>query len=205
MYSYIKGIFAGQSDNCIVIENNGIGYNINYPITAYGLPFEFGDEVKIFTHFHVSENAMALYGFISEDDRDVFRRLISVNGVGPKAAIGILSTLSADDLRFAVLGNDSKLISTAPGIGKKTAEKIILELKDKFSLEDSFETALINNKSGNASIGAPSNIRNDVILGLSSLGFSSSEAIGALKKIEIGPDSTVEEVLGLALEHLSNI
>ncbi len=204
MYSYIKGIFVGQSGNSIVIDNGGIGYNINYPITSYGLPFSYGDEVKIYTHFQVTENAMSLYGFISEDDRDVFRRLISVNGVGPKAALGILSTLSADDLRFAVLGNDSKLISTAPGIGKKTAEKIILELKDKFTLEDTFETALTNKSAGNAA-GVSAGVRNDAIAGLTSLGFSSSEAIRALGKIDIGPDSTVEEVLGLALEHLSNI
>ncbi|MCR5785892.1 MAG: Holliday junction branch migration protein RuvA [Eubacterium sp.] len=202
MYSYIKGIYAGMDGNSIVIENNGIGYNINYPVTSYGLPFSVGEEVKIFTHFQVSENGISLFGFISEDDRELFRLLIGVSGIGPKIAIGILGAIPSDDLRFAVLGGDVKLIQSAPGVGKKSAERIIMELKDKFSLGETFESVYAANTASSDESGS---LRSDVISGLTSLGFSSAEAINAYKKIEITPESTVEDVLGRALEILSNI
>ena len=200
MYSYIKGIYTGSDANSIVIEAGGIGYSITYPVTACGLPFGAGEQVKIYTHFQVSENQVALYGFISEADREVFRLLISVNGIGPKIAVGILAAISADDLKFAVLGGDVKLLQSAPGIGKKSAERIIMELKDKFSLEETFENVYEKNTAP-----AKPSLRNDVVSGLVSLGFTSSEAISVFNKIEIKADSTLEDVLGKALELLSNI
>ena len=201
MYSYIIGTYTGTDGNTIVIEAGGIGYSITYPVTSYGLPFGIGEEVKIYTHFQVSENQVALYGFISEADREVFRLLISVNGVGPKIAVGILAAIPADDFKFAVLGGDVKLLQSAPGVGKKSAERIIMELKDKFSLEETFESAYEKK----AAVPAETSLRNDVVSGLTSLGFTSSEAISAYNKIEIKEDSTVEDVLGKALELLSNI
>ncbi len=201
MYSYIIGTYTGTDGNTIVVEAGGIGYSITYPVTSYGLPFGIGEEVKIYTHFQVSENQVALYGFISEADREVFRLLISVNGVGPKIAVGILAAISADDFKFAVLGGDVKLLQSAPGVGKKSAERIIMELKDKFSLEETFESAYEKK----AAVPAETSLRNDVVSGLTSLGFTSSEAISAYNKIEIKEDSTVEDVLGKALELLSNI
>lgn len=113
------------------------------------LPDE-GEDVKIYTYLCVREDAMILYGFLSKDDLEIFKLLITVSGIGPKGGLAILSTLPADDLRFAILSGDSKAISKAPGIGAKTAQRVILDLKDKLSLEDAFEKKLENQTSGAA-------------------------------------------------------
>ena len=139
MYAYIKGEVARIREDSVIVDNHGIGYSILVPSTVRDSGIRVGDEIKLYTHFAVREDAMLLYGFLSEDDLELFRMLLGVSGIGPKAAVSILSGLSADTLRFAVLSNDSATIAKAPGIGRKTAQKIILELKDKVDLEDAFE------------------------------------------------------------------
>ena len=142
MISFIRGKIVDSSETSLILENGGIGYEIFMTGASMEKALRERDEVKIHTYFHIREDAMQLYGFLTKDDLQIFRLLLGVNGIGPKAALGILAALSADELRFAVLSDDVKTISRAPGIGKKTAQKLILELKDKLKLEDAFEAKL---------------------------------------------------------------
>ncbi len=201
MYSYIRGALAEVETDHIVIDVNGIGYNIYVPVNCYDYLPGLGEECKIHTYLHVREDAMILYGFLTKDDLELFKQLITVSGIGPKGAIGILSALSADDLRFAILAGDSKAISKAPGIGAKTAQRVILELKDKMSLEDAFEKKLDNAKMPQVS--SNNQVKNDAVLALNALGYSSSESLKAVSKVEITPDMDVEDVLKQALKHMA--
>ena len=144
---------------------------------------------------------MILYGFLSKDDLEIFKLLITVSGIGPKGGLAILSTLSADDLRFAILSGDSKAISKAPGIGAKTAQRVILDLKDKLSLEDAFEKKLENQDSGVAA-SMNSTVKNDAVMALNALGYSSTESLKAVSKVDITEDMDVEDVLKLALKNM---
>ena len=200
MIAYIRGELVLVNPDRIVVEAGGIGYTVNIPLSvAEELPHT-GQEVKIYTYFQVREDAMQLYGFLRQDDLDVFRLLLGVNGVGPKAAMGVLSTLSADDLRFAVLSGDEKAIAKAPGLGKKTAQKIILELKDKLNLEDAFEqksahaAAAVRPGEGNLSEAAQA---------LTALGYSASEALHAVRNIEGAGEMEVEELIRQALKTIT--
>ena len=129
MITYIRGILEGMEEDKVIVDVGGVGYGIYMAGTAMGRLPALGKEVKIHTHLHVKEDLMQLYGFLTRDELRVFRLLIGVSGIGPKGGLGILSALGPDDLRFAVASNDVKAIQAAPGIGKKTAEKLILELK----------------------------------------------------------------------------
>ena len=142
---------------------------------------------------------MILYGFLSKDDLEIFKLLITVSGIGPKGGLAILSTLPADDLRFAILSGDSKAISKAPGIGAKTAQRVILDLKDKLSLEDAFEKKLENQTSGAVS-SMNSTVKNDAVMALNALGYSSTESLKAVSKVDITEDMDVEDVLKFALK-----
>ena len=144
---------------------------------------------------------MILFGFLTKDDLFVFRLLLGVSGIGPKGALAILSVMTTDDLRFAVLGDDAKAIAKAPGVGAKTAQRLILELKDKLSLEDAFEQKLAKNDNQvqNKAKGA----KNEAIEALVALGYSSSEALKALNGIEITDDTDVEDILKAALKNMA--
>ena len=145
---------------------------------------------------------MNLFGFLSRDDLSVFKLLLNVSGIGPKGALAILSTIGPDDLRFAVLSEDVKTISSAPGIGAKTAKRLIIELKDKLSLEDAFEQKLAN-QAQKAELNPAVGVKNEAILALTSLGYSQSEALKVLQGIEISPDDQVEDVLKMALKQMA--
>jgi len=201
MYSYIRGALAEVEMDHIVIDVYGIGYNIYIPTNCMEYLPGIGEECKIHTYLYVREDAMMLYGFLTKDDLDLFKQLISVSGIGPKGAIGILSALSADDLRFAILAGDSKAIAKAPGVGAKTAQRVILELKDKMSLEDAFEKKAEHEKVMIAS--SNNQVKNDAVLALTALGYLSSESLKAVSKVEISEDMDVEAVLKLALKHMS--
>ena len=144
MYSYIKGTLVEASAEGIVVDNQGIGYGILVPGQVLEYLPSIGEEVKIYTYHCVREDMIALYGFLTREDVNIFKMLIGVSGIGPKGALAILSVMSTDDLRFAILGEDAKAIAKAPGIGVKTAQRLIIELKDKISLEDAFEQKLAN-------------------------------------------------------------
>jgi len=202
MYSYIRGVLAEVEIDHIVIDVSGIGYNIYVPVNCLDYLPGIGEECKVYTYLNVREDAMILYGFLTKDDLELFKKLITVSGIGPKGAISILSALSADDLRFAILAGDSKAIAKAPGIGAKTAQRVILELKDKMSLEDAFEKKL-EHESMPRMQSANSQVKNDAVMALNALGYSSSESLKAVSKVEITPDMDVEEVLKLALKQMS--
>lgn len=201
MYSYIKGILADMEEDLVVVEAGGIGYNIYTTGQTFNYLPSVGEEVKLYTYLNVREDAMVLYGFLTKDDLRVFKLLIGVSGIGPKGALAILSVMSTDDLRFAVLGEDAKAIAKAPGIGAKTAQRLILELKDKLSLEEAFEQKIEHTKeqTENKSKGA----KNEAVQALVALGYSSSEALKALDGIKITEDTDVEDILKAALKNMA--
>lgn len=202
MYAYIKGILTEITEDAIIIENQGIGYEIAVPGQVFDYLPSVGEEVKIYTYHYVREDAILLYGFLTKEDVRIFKMLIGVSGIGPKGALSILSVLSTDDLRFAILGDDAKAIAKAPGVGAKTAQRVIIELKDKLSLEDAFEQKLANQEQ-KAELNPAVGVKNEAILALTSLGYSQSEALKVLQGIEISPDDQVEDVLKMALKQMA--
>lgn len=203
MISFIKGELDNIYEDGIVIENGGIGYDIKVPLSVMNELPPIGDEVKIYTYLYVREDILCLYGFLSKDDLQVFKLLITVNGIGPKGALGILSTISPDDLRFAVLADDAKAIAKAPGIGAKTASKLILELKDKLKLEDAFEQKLSKSSVDTSSGSSETNAKNEAIQALVALGYTNTEALKAVRGIDITPDMDTEDILKLSLKKIS--
>ncbi len=203
MLSYIIGEVAEISADTVVIENNGIGFNIKTSaMTIDSLP-PVGDMVRIYTYLHVREDAMQIFGFLSKDELEVFKLLLNVNGIGPKGALGILSAISTDDLRFAVLSDDVNLIKSCPGVGAKTAQKLIIELKDKLRLEDAFEMAVNNNNKKNTVQDNTVIVMNEAVEALVSLGYSSKDAIAAVKKVKNIQNKNSEQILKEALKGLA--
>ena len=201
MIGFIKGELAEIKENYIVLETGNIGYEINLPTSAIlDLPPR-KSTIKLYTYLHVKEDALSLYGFLSKDDLEMFKLLITVNGIGPKGALGMLSGITADEIRFAVLAEDTKAITKAPGIGPKTASKIILELKDKFKLESAFEQKLMN-QSEKLNSQSLYGKREEAIQVLLALGYSSSDAYKIISQIEITEDMDTEEILKLCLKRL---
>ena len=145
---------------------------------------------------------MLLYGFLTRDDLNIFKLLIGVSGIGPKGALAILSVMTPDDLRFAVLGEDDKTIAKAPGIGKKTAQRLIIELKDKLDLEEAFEQKL-EHAAEQPVVSLKNTVKNEAVQALVALGYSSAEATKAVRAVEITDETTVEEVLKAALKQMA--
>jgi Holliday junction DNA helicase RuvA len=164
------------------------------------MEIENNQEYLIHTYMQVKEDGIALFGFLSEDDVDVFKLLITVSGVGPKIGLACLSVYSVSDIKFAIISEDDKTLSKVPGLGSKTAKKIILELKDKISLPDSIEE---NFNSKNKSLDNSDSAKNDAVLALSSLGYSQTEALQAIAKIQDSKDMDVEELIKQALKKLA--
>ena len=203
MISFIKGYVAETTENSVILETDSIGYEIFMTGTAIEETSRMQDKIKIYTYFHVREDTMQLYGFLSRDDLEMFRLLLNVNGIGPKAAMGVLAAITADELRFAVLSDDVKTISRAPGIGKKTAQKLILELKDKLKLEDAFEKKL-NHQEENLSLADTSlrDSRQEAVEALTALGYSSTNALRAVRQVSEETGDDVEAILKAALKQL---
>lgn len=199
MYAYIRGELAEVACDSVVIEAGGIGYRVFIPGKTIEYLPSVGGEIKVYTYLHLREDVMILYGFLTKDDLELFKLLIAVSGIGPKGGLAILSSMDADDLRFAVLSGDSRAISRAPGIGAKTAQRIILELKDKLSLEEAFE-----HKAEHAEHAAhpESAVKNDAVLALTALGYSPAESMKAVSRVELPEDAQVEDVLRAALKYI---
>ena len=202
MISYIRGELAAVEEQKAVVDVGGVGYGIFMSQQALSLLPPVGEEVKIHTYLNVKEDAMQLYGFLTRDDLEIFRLLIGVSGIGPKGGLNILSSLSPDELRFAVMSGDAKTISSAPGIGKKTAEKLILELKDKLNIEDMLNHAAHGDEApGTVQEKAEEGMQAEAVQALGALGYGSAESLRAVKKTS--PDcATVEDVLKEALKYL---
>lgn len=201
MIGYIKGTIAEITPDRLVLENGGIGYEIFVPSSILDSGARQGQELKVYTYLHVREDALQLFGFRSRDELQVYRLLLGISGIGPKAAIGILSAMSVDTLRFAVLSDDAAAIAKAPGIGKKTAQKLILELKDKFSLEDTFEQKLAHVQEEAAAAGNDG-ARSEAVQALVALGYSGSEALKAVNRVEDAGEMDVEQILKAALKKM---
>lgn len=199
MISFLRGDLAEVRDGAAVLDVGGVGYRVFITGRDESDMPPVGETVKLYTYMSVREDAIWLYGFLSEDDREVFRALLTVSGVGPKAALGILSALSADDLRFAVFSEDVKAIAKAPGIGPKTARKLILDMKDKLKLEDT--VPLQDEERGTEPSGhiSDSDAR-EAVQALVTLGYSNSEALKAVKQVKINGDMSTEDILGEALK-----
>ena len=201
MYSYIKGILRDMDEESIVVETGGTGYHIYTTGQTFRYLPSVGGEVKVYPYLHVREDAMLLFGFLTKDELKIYKLLLGVSGIGPKGALAILSVMTTDDLRFAVLGDDAKAIAKAPGVGTKTAQRLILELKDKMSLEDAFEQKF--EKTGEPAENHAQGTKNEAVQALVALGYSSSEALRALNGIEITEETDVEEILKMALKNMA--
>lgn len=202
MIGYIKGVIEEIEENSILLDHGGMGFRINMPAALLDRNAHKGDQVKIYTHLQVKEDDMQLYGFYTRDDLEVFRLLLNVSGIGPKGAMNILSVISADNLRFAVLSDDAAAIAKAPGIGKKTAQKLILELKDKFRLEDAFEKKLAHGQEDVLAENTDRGAAAEAIQALTALGYSTAEAMQAVKKVEGAEQMDTEALLKAALKFI---
>lgn len=201
MIQFIRGKLVSVEEDRVIVDVNGVGYGIFMSMQAMSRLPQTGAEVKIHTYLNVKEDAMQLFGFLTRDDLMIFRLLIGVNGIGPKGGQAILSVLSSDDLRFAVLSGDVKAISAAPGIGKKTAEKLILELKDKLKIEDALEYKAFSPEVSGG--GADTDLlQSEAVQALVALGYGSMEALKAVKQIPPEEGADVESVLKKALKIL---
>ena len=191
MIGRISGILLDKTPPLALIDCNGVGYECEVPMSTFYLLPQVGDKVTLLTHFVVREDAQLLFGFGTHQERLMFRQLLKVNGIGAKSALAILSGLSIDELIQAVSLQEAGLLTRVPGIGKKTAERLLLELKDKFTLD----SALSIKGSGMASI------RQDVLNALIALGYNERESLNAVKSLDI--NLTVNDGIKQALKYLS--
>ena len=201
MISYIKGELVELTENAIVLDHDGMGFLIMMPASILAKLPAIGSELKVHTYLYVKEDALDLYGFLTKDDLKVFRLLITVSGIGPKGALAILSTMSPDDLRFAVLAGDSKTISKAPGIGSKTAQKLIIELKDKLKIEDVLDGGADGGLEPQSDMGDTAAA--EAVMALTALGYSSADATRAVRQVDGGADMDSEALLKAALKKLA--
>jgi Holliday junction DNA helicase RuvA len=202
MISFVRGELAEVFENSVVIDCNGMGYEVNVPVTVHGNLPRIGQLVKLYTYLQVKEDMVALFGFTNREDLSVFKLLITVNGIGPKGALGILSAISTDDLRFAILAEDAKAIAKAPGIGAKTASKLILELKDKFKLEEAFEASFLRKTEAVATSNGLEAVKEEAIQALVALGYSSTEALKAVRGVELTENMSSEDLIKKSLRKL---
>lgn len=202
MISYIRGPLIEIEEDTIVVEAAGVGYNIKVPMSVLDELPGMGKEVRIYTYLQVREDAMSLFGFLTRQDLKMFKQLLGVNGIGPKGALGLLSAMRPDDLRLAIISGDVKAISRAPGIGLKTAQRVILDLKDRISMEEVmpvFAGGLEEREKGSTLADAGK----EAVDALVALGYSGMEATKAVRQVEITEGMTAEEVLKASLKHLA--
>lgn len=202
MIAYVSGIVEDITEENAVVDVNGIGYNVKISgATAARLP-GIGEPVKLYTYTCVREDAFQLYGFLSRGDLEIFKKLITVNGIGPKGGLAILSVMDADDLRYAIMSGDVKAISKAPGIGAKTAQRVILDLKDKISIDDTLISREIAVTAANAELQGDTPQKREAIEALVSLGYGQAESAKAVNAIEGIEDMDSGAVLKAALKRM---
>ena len=199
MISYITGSLEYISDNSIVVECGGIGYSMMISGQFMNRLPAIHSEIKVFTYMYVREDEISLYGFYDKDELEVFKVLLDVNGVGPKAALSLLSALTVNELRLAVVSEDVKSITRANGIGAKGASRIILELKDKLRMEDMIDAAYEDAINGGAD---DSDIKANVIAALTALGYSGVEAGRAVARVDGWQNMDEEQLLKASLKNI---
>jgi len=203
LISYIKGPLTEVWEDTIVVETGGMGWNIHVPLTVLEALPRIGKEVRIYTSLQVREDAMTLYGFLNRQDLKMFVQLLGVSGIGPKAGLGILSAMGPDDLRMAIISGDAKAISRAPGIGPKTAQRVILDLKDRIRMEDVLpENLSSSGLSAASAAGGMEGAGKEAMEALVALGYSMTEAAKAVRQITVTETMTTEDVLKASLKHL---
>ena len=198
MIGFLRGEIAAISDPQVVIDVGGVGYNVLMPSSSIEVLPGLSNEVKVYTHLSVREDAMTLYGFLTADDLNFFKLLIGVSGVGPKFALGLLSTFTTSELRLAVMSMDAKTLTKSPGIGLKSAQKIILELKDKVSIEEVIHGPAVATREGNS--GGLTEEMKDAQEALVTLGYSATESLRAIRESGASEGDDVETILKRALK-----
>ncbi|MDR1703989.1 MAG: Holliday junction branch migration protein RuvA [Clostridiales bacterium] len=199
MIAFVKGVVESLSDGQAVIEQSGIGYLTAVPGSVLSR-LTVGKEVKLLTYLQVKEDGMTLFGFLTAEERAIFLRLLSVSGVGPKAALSLLTAMTPEQIILAVITGDAISLSRAPGVGKKLAARLTLELKDKLRGEAEAQDLGL---SPQASIGTGSGPKQDAIDALTSLGYGRGEAVRAVMEVYV-PDLDAEQTIKLALRKLAN-
>lgn len=201
MIGFVNGEIEDIYEDRVLVDCGFMGYNI----FVSGNVIDnccIGDEVKLYTYLSVREDAMNLFGFLTKDELGVFKLLITVNGIGPKGALAILTIMTPNELRFAVAAEDSKLISKAPGVGAKTAQKVILELKDKLNIEDALSSDKHMTLDTKATATGATRNMTDAVEVLVALGYSQSESLKAVKAIGVSNDMETEDIVKLALKNI---
>jgi holliday junction DNA helicase RuvA len=195
MIAHLRGKLLAKHPNQAIVETGGVGYDVTISVPTFSDLPGIGGEVAFHIHTHVREDALALYGFLRSSEKTLFEKLITVSGIGPKLAITILSGMAADDMVNAIRGNDIARLTRIPGIGKKTAERMVLELRDKLVVEKHGEVAAA------PALGA---IEEDVLSALTNLGYQRAAAEKALAAVsKNGKDGSFEAVFREALAVLS--
>lgn len=200
MYAYFKGKLAYVGEDSIILDVHDVGYRILLSPASIAFLPQVGEEVRLYTYTSVREDAIWLYGFLDHEDLEIFKKCITVSGIGPKGGMSILSVMDAEALRFAIISGDAKAIAKAPGIGSKTAQRLILELKDKISVEETLVNREVNGV--RTTVGMNDDTSKEAVEALIALGYSSSEALKAVKSVENASEMDVEAVLKAALKNM---
>ena len=199
MINFVKGKLVEILDNKIIVETGGVGFDIFFPSSnIVNLP-ELDTEIKIYTFMNVKEDEISLYGFLTKEDKEMFLKLLTVNSVGPKGALNIISKLGFSTLIKAIANEDASLISSVPGIGQKTASKICIELGDKIR-KLNFDSKLDNIKANNDENKKIQNVREEAIEALIKLGYKENKAREILSSLDLTGDETSSDILKLALK-----
>jgi Holliday junction DNA helicase RuvA len=201
MYAFFKGIVSEKGMDYVVLDVHDVGYLIRVSTSTLQLLPGLDQEAKLYTYTSVHEDDISLYGFLTRDELNLFRQLINVNGIGPKGGQSILSVMTADAIRIAIISGDAKAIAKAPGIGIKTAQRVLLDLRDKIKLEETLGIGEGQQLSGDERT-APSEALREAVEALVALGYSSSEAAMAVRKVENPDQKSTESILKEALKHI---
>lgn len=204
MIAYVNGILENLEEGNAVIDVNGFGINVNISGSTMDRMPGIGEMVKLYTYTNVKEDAFNLFGFLSRDELNLFKMLITVSGIGPKGGLAVLSVLSPDDLRFAIISGDSASIAKAPGVGKKTAERITLELRDKIKMSEDDMLGSSRGVAADDLSGEAASARDEAVAALVALGYNSSDAMKAVRKVISSNDEAIdaEVLLKLALKEM---
>ena len=202
MFAFLEGTLEWYDEGICVVNCGGVGYEVMITEKDAQMLPVVGSEIRLYTHLSFNENTgFTVFGFLTQDGLKIFKLLITVSGVGPKAALAILDALTTDEVRFAILSDDAKTIAKANGIGQKTALRIIIDLKSKIDLEEAFEEKL-NKASEGSEAAALDSVREDAVMALVALGYSRTESLQAVKKVTISEESTADTVLKDSLKFL---
>lgn len=201
MISFIKGELVDIDQDKVVVECNNMGFNIFVTSQFISKIGSTGKEVKLYTHMSVREDGITLFGFERKEELKAFKLLITVSGIGPKGALAVLSVMTVEELKLAIMANDAKAISKTPGIGAKTASKVILDLKDKFDVDEVFVNM---NLTGDVTADSDEfSADNDAVLALIALGYSKSEAVNGVRKaLKNSENADADELIRLALKFI---